>query len=295
MKDIYRSVSLSRLCCLLGLSRQAYHQHFWALSDLTVEQELVLEQVKKIRQLHPVLGGRKLYCLIQSFLLENHIKMGRDAVFDLLATNRLLVRKKRRSIKTTHSSHWLMKYPNLIKNWHPSRPNQLWVADITYVPIKDSFLYLSLITDAYSHKIMGFWIAGSLEAVHTSKALEMALEVCTEKPHQLTHHSDRGLQYCCLEYVTLLKQNGIRISMTESGDPLENAVAERINGIIKNEYLIHHDITNLESAMALLQTIVNRYNQERPHQSINLLAPQVVHEKNLLVNRTWSKKRELVH
>jgi len=295
MKSIYPSVSLSRLCWLLGSSRQAYYQNCWALSDLSVEQQLVVEEVQRIRKIHPVIGGRKLYFLLQPLLLEHQIKMGRDALFDLLSAKKLLVRRRTRRVNTTQSMHWFKKYPNLVKDWHPSRPNQLWVADITYVPTLEGFLYLSLITDAYSHKIMGYRIASNLQAVHTAKALEGALEVCTENTDQLIHHSDRGFQYCSEQYVELLNQHGIRISMTESGDPLDNAVAERINGIIKNEYLAHCEITNTEMALVLLEDIVLRYNQKRPHQSINMLTPQLVHENNLLVNRTWGRRRELLH
>lgn len=290
MKDIYGRVSLTRLCRLLGITRQAFYKHFWEVSDITVEQELVLDQVHSIRQIHPAIGVRKLYHLLQPFLLEHQVKMGRDALFDLLAANKLLVRKRKRRISTTQSFHWLKKYPNLIKDWRPSRPNQLWVADITYIPLTNGFLYLSLITDAYSHKIMGHAVAETLEAVHTTKALQMALSNLKESLECLIHHSDRGIQYCSFDYVNALKQNNIQISMTENGDPLENPVAERVNGILKEEYLRHYPLINIEQVRELLNDVVDRYNKLRPHQSINLITPDVVHEKQLLVNRTWSKK-----
>ncbi len=294
MKDIYPAVSLSRLCRLLGITRQAYYQHFWDVSDITVEHQLVLNQVNQIRKIHPAIGGRKLYFLLQSFLLEHQIKLGRDALFDLLAVNRLLVRKRKRRVSTTQSHHWLTKYPNLIKDWHPTRPNQLWVADITYVPITKGFLYLSLITDAYSHKIMGYSVAENLEAVHTIKALQMSLCNLKEVPLSLTHHSDRGIQYCSYSYINLLKENNIQISMTENGDPLENPVAERINGILKEEYIRHYPITNIDQAIELLDDIVNRYNKLRPHQSISMFTPEVAHEKCFIINKTWSKKKEFL-
>jgi putative transposase len=182
MKDIYPSISLSRLCRLLGITRQAYYQHFWAVSDITIEHQLILDQVIEIRQIHPALGGRKLFYLLQPFLLEHQIKIGRDALFDLLAANKLLVRKRKRRVSTTQSHHWLKKYPNLIKEWHPAKPNQLWVSDITYIPLTYGFLYLSLITDAYSHKVMGYTVADNLEAVNTTKALRMAIGKLTEIP-----------------------------------------------------------------------------------------------------------------
>jgi putative transposase len=237
------------------------------------------------------MGGRKLYYLLQPVLLTHQIKMGRDALFDLLAAHRLLVRKKRRSVRTTWSNHWLKKYPNLIKDHKPRQPGQLWVADITYVPVTNGFLYLSLVTDAYSHRIMGYHIAPTLQAIHCVKALQMALKESALPP--LIHHSDRGIQYCSADYINLLNSAGVKISMTESGDPLENAIAERVNGIIKNEYLVHYKITSTQQARQLLQSVVSRYNEQRPHQSINMLTPQNVHQQMILVNKTWSRKRTL--
>jgi len=292
MKDSYPFISLVRFCRLLGITRQAYYQHFWHTEDVGTEQEILLDKVKQIRQEHPVIGGRKLYCMLQPFLLEHQIKIGRDALFDLLSVHKLLVRKKRRRITTTWSYHWLKKYPNLIRNWNPQLPNQLWVADITYVPSNKGFLYLSLITDAYSHKVMGYYIASNLESVHTTNALRMALESINET-NNLIHHSDRGLQYCSSEYVELLRSKNIQISMTENGDPLENPIAERINGIIKNEYLKHYSITNQSTAMQILERVVTKYNQQRPHQSINMLTPELVHHHKLLVNRKWSKQKQI--
>lgn len=295
MKDMHSSISLTRLCRLLGITRQAYYQHFWNVSDITIEQQLVLNRVREIRLIHPAIGGRKLYYLLQTFLLEHQIKMGRDAVFDLLAMNKLLVRKRKRRVSTTQSHHWLKKYPNLIKGWHPSKPNQLWVADITYVALKNSFLYLSLITDAYSHKVMGFAVGENLEAIHTTRALQMALNSLDQTPEDLIHHSDRGIQYCSLDYVNILQQNHIEISMTENGDPLENPVAERINGILKYEYLNHYQLSELTQVIELVNEVIDRYNRLRPHLSINLITPEIAHHKQLLVNRTWSKKNQNVN
>jgi len=169
MKDIYPAIGLARLCRLLGITRQAFYQHFWHISDVSTEEQLVLGEVNRIRYLHPVIGGRKLYYLLQSFLIDHQIKMGRDALFDFLAAHKMLVRKRRRRTNTTQSHHWLKKYPNLIKDWHPSKPNQLWVSDITYIGIPNGFLYLSLLTDAYCHKIMGYAVADNLEAINTTK------------------------------------------------------------------------------------------------------------------------------
>ena len=293
MKGSYPQISLMRFCRLFGITRQAYYQYFWSVSDVKALQHRVLQRVKEIRAQHPVMGTRKLYCLLQDFLSVHNIKMGRDALFSMLSANKMLVRKRRRRISTTQSHHWLKKYSNLIKGWHPQKPAELWVADITYVPVRNRFLYLSLVTDAYSHKIMGYQIADTLHATHTIKALQMALNDNKVLPDQLIHHSDRGVQYCTAEYVNLLDQHKIKISMTQNSDPLDNPIAERINGIIKDEYLKHYPINNQQDAMTLLGVIISRYNHQRPHQSIKMLTPEIVHQNKLLVNRHWNNHRHL--
>lgn len=290
MKGSYPSIGLARFCRLLGFTRQAFYQHFWNTEDSSTEHRLVLDKVKELRQLHPAMGTRKLLFLLQSFLAEHQIKLGRDALFDLLANHQLLVRRRKRSIQTTQSYHWLRKHPNLLKAWHPTAPDQLWVADITYVPAENGFLYLNLITDAFSHKIVGYCMAESLSAVHTTKALQMALAQRAAGT-SLIHHSDRGIQYCSHEYVTLLENNNIKISMTESGDPLENAIAERINGIIKNEYLQYYSLNHQPDAMKLFDSIVYRYNQLRPHQSINMNTPEMAHLNHSITNKKWPRKK----
>ena len=233
-----------------------------------------------IRKEHKVIGTRKLYDKLQPFMIEHGIKKGRDALFDLLAANRLLVKKRKRRIQTTYSNHWLRKYPNLIRDFIPTAINQLWVSDITYWKIAtDDHLYISLITDAYSRKIVGYHVAETMEAIQSIQALQMALAALggAAVPLQLTHHSDRGIQYCSGKYVKLLQDNGIRISMTENGDPLENAIAERVNGIIKEEYLNHYQTDNLVQAKKQLHKAIGLYNNDRPHMSIGNLTPNKLH------------------
>ena len=276
-----------RCCCLLGITRQAYYQHFWNQEASCFEQELILEQVLHIRRLQPAIGGRKLYTMLQTFLLEHQIKMGRDALFDLLAAHQLLIRKKRRRVTTTQSFHWFRKHPNLIRNIVPLNKNHIWVSDITYYKTTTGHVYISFITDAYSRKIVGYHVADTLEAIHTLKALKMALNQATGPLTDLLHHSDRGVQYCCAEYVNLLQSNQIAISMTENGDPLENAIAERVNGIIKEEFLNYHSLKNQSEVMKLLEQSVNTYNTQRPHMSCNMLTPEDVHLNNLPVERVW--------
>jgi putative transposase len=276
-----------KCCCLLGVTRQAYYQHFWDTEAISFEHEIILNEVRKIRAIHPVIGGKKLYVLLQCFLLEHQIKMGRDALFDLLAAHYLLVRKKKRRVFTTQSFHWLRKYPNCIREIVPAKVNEIWVSDITYYRTKKGFVYISFITDAYSKKIVGYHAADTLETIHTLSALQMAIKENGQSINGLIHHSDRGVQYCSHDYVKLLQDNNIIISMTENGDPLENAVAERVNGIMKQEYLEHHMLNNKEEVMELLATSVNVYNKLRPHMSCNMLTPEMVHQNNIAVQRNW--------
>lgn len=288
MKDMYGKVSLVRLCRLLGMTRQAYYQHFWQQEATGIEESLVLQQVINLRKDHRVMGGRKLYEKLHPFLLDHQIKMGRDALFDLLADNKLLIKRRCRRHVTTWSKHWLRKWPNLIRGMEITRVNQLWVSDITYWKVLEHYLYISLITDAYSHKIVGYHLAETLESIETIQALTMALKQLPPSLAQsLIHHSDRGVQYCSESYVKLLQDNNIQISMTENGDPLENAIAERMNGILKEEYLKHYKADNKEQATEQLGKAVKLYNEHRPHFSIGLLTPELVHSKNLQAEKLW--------
>jgi putative transposase len=288
MKDMYTRISLVRLCRLLGITRQAYYQHFWQQEASGIEESLVLQEVIRLRKDHRVMGGRKLYEKLYPFLLAHQIKMGRDALFDLLAANGLLVKKRRRRHVTTWSGHRFNKWPNIIRGLEIIRPNLLWVSDITYWKVNEEHLYISLVTDAYSHKVVGYHLADTLETMETIKALEMALkESPTDMPESLIHHSDRGVQYCSESYVKLLQDNDIRISMTENGDPLENAIAERMNGILKEEYLKHDQPENKEQAKQALDRAIKLYNEHRPHFSIGLLTPQFVHSNNIETVKLW--------
>lgn len=297
MKDNYRQVSLTRFCRLLGVTPQAYYQHYRHLEEVTIEHEMIVQQVQHLRKYHRYMGGRKLYEKLQPFMLEHQIKLGRDGLFDLLAMNKLLVRKKKRRIHTTQSFHWLRKYPNLVKEFVPTAPNQLWVSDITYWQINSGYVYLSFLTDAYSHKIVGYHVAETLDAVESLECLKMALSNLSH-PHQLIHHSDRGIQYCSASYIKLLQDNNIKVSMTENGDPRENAIAERINGIIKHEYLEGHRVNNADDTKELVRGAVELYNTDRPHMSIGNLTPDLVHFNHLKTEKLWKKyyqKRNLVN
>ena len=293
MKDSYPSISLERFCRLLGFTRQAFYKNTWSRDLKNNNGKLIVAAVKTIREEHPQIGTRKLHKLLQIFFEKHSIKMGRDALFCTLSDYRLLIKRRKRRVITTQSRHWLKKHPNLIKNWYPCMPEQLWASDITYVPCGKQHLYLSLITDAYSHKIMGYHIADTLEAVHCVEALRMALKARMHPMQKLIHHSDRGIQYCSSSYTELLMQNNIAISMTESGDPLDNPIAERINGIIKHEYLKHFGLVNLQHAREILEKIIKNYNDVRPHLSIRMNTPDDVHLKKLLINRQWKKTKRI--
>lgn len=285
-----------RICRLFGISRQAYYQQGWSTESTCVEQELIIQEVLRIRQYHRAMGTKKLYEKLQSFMLEHQIKMGRDALFDTLKSHNLLVRRKKRSVYTTQSFHRYHKYENLIKGFVPTAINQLWVSDITYWRIGEKFVYISFITDAYSHKIVGYHVNKTLETYGSLQALKMALSGFVEEPtkyFKLRHHSDRGVQYCSDEYVKLLAQNNIQISMTQSGDPLENAMAERINGILKEEYLQFYEVENIEQAAEYLEHAVELYNNDRPHLSIGLLTPSNIHQnKQIKIEKLWKNKSQ---
>lgn len=300
MRSNFPRIGLAKLCSWFGVSRQAYYQYNWEVISTTVEDELILQQVRHIRKNHRRMGTRKLYELLQPFLLDNQFKIGRDALFDLLSVNHLLVRKRNRKIKTTNSYHHFRKYPNLIEGLVPTAINQLWVSDITYWKIKNDHLYISFITDAYSHKIIGYHAGETLEAGESIAALRMALSAlgadCQFRP---IHHSDRGIQYCSQAYVEVLKSSEITISMTENGDPRENAIAERINGIIKDEYLDNYEVENVQQAKELLAKSVAFYNQDRPHMSIGNFTPEEVHQSKQTIKpeklwRNYYKKKSTI-
>jgi transposase InsO family protein len=238
------------------------------------------------------MGTRKLLHEMASFLALHHFQIGRDSMFALLAEQGLLVtHRKRRGCTTTLSRHRFKKYPNIIKDLVPLAPNQLWVADITYIHLSNGFAYLSLITDAYSRKIVGFCLSKDLSAKGPLNALKMALSntKCTKN---LIHHSDRGVQYCCDDYVALLEGNGVKLSMTEKGDPLENAIAERVNGILKTE-LLEEVYPNFETAQNAVAVACSTYNHLRPHNSINNLKPFEAHQLEGNIPRLWKNHYQI--
>jgi transposase InsO family protein len=250
-----------------------------------LESELLIQEVQRHRKLQPKIGTRKLLEVMSVFMLTAGIVLGRDGFFDLLREHGLLVRKRKsRKPRTTFSCFWMHRYPNLAKDFIPTGPNQLWVSDITYIRIGNGFGYLSLITDAYSRKIVGFHLHRNLTAWGCIAALKMALKDNRER-EGLIHHSDRGSQYYATDYLNLLGP-GIRVSMTERSDPLENAIAERVNGILKGE-LLKERFDSFSEAAASVAIAISTYNHLRPHSSVDMLVPAVAHTLGGPLKRRW--------
>jgi putative transposase len=278
-------MSLQQICRLLGYSPQAYHKHQKKQLQQGINEQLLLQQIDVIRKQQPRCGGRKLFIMLQPFFSQYNITMGRDKFFDLLKRNNLLVRRIKRSVHTTNSKHHFYRYPNLVKDFTPLKAHELWVADITYIPLKERFAYLFLITDAYSRKIVGFHVSDDMKVSSAVLALKKAL---AQKPPEaiVIHHSDRGIQYCSTEYVNMLQQHHALISMTNNGDPLENAIAERVNGILKTE-LISSYYSDIDAASIHISRCITIYNYRRRHSSLNWQIPHEVHQQKGPQIRRW--------
>jgi transposase InsO family protein len=276
------------LCRLFGKTRHAYYDHQWRRGDQTLKDEIILQLVHKIRNTSlPRLGTRKLLILLKPELDAHHIQVGRDYLFDLLQEHKLLIRRRKRKVFTTDSRHWMRKYANLTSELIITRPEQLWVSDITYIRMGNQWGYLSLITDAYSHKIMGIGFRNDLLTLGCLEALQMAYNNRSYGQHSLIHHSDRGCQYCCKEYVDLLNTQHVAISMTERGDPYENALAERMNGIIKEEFNLYSSQENFENTYLHILKSVTAYNEIRPHGSCDNLTPCQAHKQEGELKKRW--------
>lgn len=245
-----------------------------------------MKYVREIRNDLPRVGTRKLHYMVTPKLQSHGIKLGRDALFNILSNNNLLVRQRRRKAVTTNSNHWMKKYNNLLGDITINRPEQVWVSDITYIKMNQHWAYLSLVTDAFSKKIMGFSLRMDLSTQGCIDALNMALKSRIYSD-SLIHHSDRGAQYCSQVYVEILLKNNIAISMTQNGDPYENAIAERINGIIKNEFDLYTSHCGYAQTLQKIQIAINNYNDIRPHLSSDYLTPNQAHLKTSPMIKRW--------
>lgn len=279
------------MCRVFGYSKQAYYKQLQQNQNTTTKEEIIVGLVKKKREIWKRGSGRNLHQCLLPELKKMDIKMGRDKFFDLLRNNQLLIKSKRSRTKTTCSYHHFNRYKNLIETAVPLRCNEIWVADITYLWLKpqDKFCYLSIITDLYSRKIVGHCVHDSLSVKGCIEALQIAVKSRKNKKLPLIHHSDRGVQYCCHDYVRLLQKQQIQISMTETGDPLENAVAERIHRTIKEEFTNDRQISfsNIDEAKQEIKKFIGFYNQQRPHRSVGWLTPNQAHQCTGALKRVW--------
>ena len=277
-------MSVDAICALFGKTRQAYYQRLGYQYQEAAEESIILDLIAELRKDMGRMGGRKLWHEIN----EAHPKMiSRDKLFDILDKYHLKVHRRKRTVRTTWSESWLHRFPNLVKGLILTAANQVWVSDITYIETKAGFVYLHLVTDAYSKKIMGWCLSPSLHADATISALQMAIRNAGCDLKGLIHHSDRGCQYCCEKYVKLLQDNGIEISMTQDGDPRDNAIAERVNGILKTEWLYDDHFICFEDAYRRVAEVINLYNNKRPHLSLNYKTPAEAHLETGEQKRVW--------
>ena len=275
---------MDEACGLLGVTPQAWYKYHSKSFTEAISEDLIVELCRAIRMDLPGIGGRKLKVKLWE---EFDVDIGRDTLFDILERHGLLIRNRKRKTRTTFSDHGLKVYPDLRKDFIPDGINQLWVSDITYIWLGNCFYYLFLITDAYSKKIVGWEIADNMRHENAETALKMASRQL-KKGQCPIHHSDKGLQYCAKTYVEKLKRRKIRISMTEGYDPRNNGIAERVNGILKDEFLKYMDIDR-DNVREVLTRVINAYHTRRPHLSLGMLTPEEVHNGALPGAKLWKK------
>lgn len=282
-------MSLTFTCGLFGYDRQVYYRSKKRVAKSQQRAEHVVSLVKTVRIKMRKLGVKKLYHILQKDLQA--IGVGRDKLFDILRANHLLIKRKRQYHKTTNSHHRFRKHTNLIKKIEVQRPEQVWVSDITYVGNRTSPKYLALVTDSYSKKIVGYDVSESLSVAGSIRALQMAVNSRMYGARELIHHSDRGLQYCSDRYQELLENSKIKCSMTEQYDPYENAVAERVNGILKQEFILGIKVDDIDLMKCLIKQSIRIYNQQRPHLSCHMHTPEFMHKQCKVVIKTYKRKR----
>jgi putative transposase len=287
--QMYSGFSISYYCKLFGKSRQAFYEQKNEVTDKGLQDAIVLKLVGEIRRDLPRCGTDKLYHMLKVPFEQHNIKLGRDGLYRLLGRYGLLIRYRKRKPFTTNSNHRYKKYPNLIRGMVITESGQLWVSDITYIRLLSGFSYLSIVTDAYSHKIVGYKLHPTLEAQGAIDALVMAGKDL-KRTMSLIHHSDRGIQYCCNEYVKMIEHFGIQLSMTEKGDPYENAIAERVNGILKYEHNLKQTFADYTTAKQAVDDAVKKYNEIRIHDSCGRLTPMQAHEQKGVLKKYWKPK-----
>ena len=271
---------ISEICACFDLKRDSWYKYQKRCKKRKVVHSKVLELVKEERKDQPRVGTRKLYEALRPSFAADHIKVGRDSLFDILRQENMLIRRKRASCKTTNSYHHFHKYGNLVKDMEITAPNQVWVADITYIRTVKGFCYLALITDLFSRKIVGYDISDTLELTGCLGAFKRA-QKAARPAAGLVHHSDRGVQYCSNQYVKELKKHKVEISMTEENHCYENAVAERVNGILKDEFYLDQCFFDTEKAKLATKSAIKLYNNKRLHLSLGYKTPNEVFVANI--------------
>jgi putative transposase len=275
-------------CHLFGINRQVYYRRIRRKAARQSKAGQVVEMIADLRRSMPRIGTRKLYYMLADRLQA--LKVGRDKFFEILRANHLLVQARRSYHVTTNSHHRFRKHKNLILEVPIIRPEQVWVSDITYIGKREKPCYLSLVTDAYSKKIMGYYVADNMNTESSIMALRMAIKNRKYDKVALIHHSDRGVQYCADDYQNILSKGKIKCSMTNNGDPYENAVAERINGILKQEFIIDTYHADLNIMKKIVKEAIEIYNNQRPHYSNYMLTPIQMHSQSDLQMRTYKRK-----
>lgn len=276
---------------MFGISKQAYYKRIKADLKKNERDMKILQIVHDLRKIHPRMGTKKLYEYVKIKLTGTEITIGRDALFDLLRNNGLLVKKTKRFHITTNSNHFFYKSPNLLKETELTHSEQAVVADITYIKTDEGNAYLALVTDPYSKKIMGYAIDDNMKVELVKEALEMAHKNMIFQHEKVIHHSDRGIQYCCPDYSEFAEKMGFVLSTTQQYDPYENAIAERINETLKYEYGLRRTIPTLKIAQKMVQQAVEIYNKERIHWSLGLITPEQAHSQyDKILYKSYSKK-----
>ncbi len=288
MKVRHPDVGLKKLCGLFGVTRHAFYDVVWRDRRQSVERAIILELITELRATLKKAGTRKLYEDLQLRLAGKNISIGRDGLFDLLREEGLLIRRrKRRKPSTTNSNHPFPRYSNLAREIVPQAPEELWVSDITYIELSDEYCYLSLITDAYSRKIIGYCLSDNLAVDGCIVALNMALASRTRFTAGLIHHSDQGVQYGSREYVELLSARRIYVSMSAKGNPYQNAIAERVNGILKQEFDLSQVFVGYYDAKTAIDSAISLYNNVRRHASCDYLTPSEAHQREGEMRKRW--------
>jgi transposase InsO family protein len=276
---------------VFGISKQAYYKRIKTAKQKEMQAEQIKKIIEPIRKKMPRYGTKKLHLDIKDDLKNLSIKMGRDAFFTFARHHRFLVSKTKRCFITTDSKHFFYKSPNLIKNLVPTHSEQVFVNDITYIKLQDGYVYAALVTDLYSKKVMGYKMDDNMKVTLVKDALTMAINNCEHNRQSIIHHSDRGIQYCCPDYSEFAENKGMILSTTEKYDPYENAVAERINGILKYEFGLIKTIPSIDIANKMLKQAVKIYNSERRHCSLDMQTPVFAHTHQQHTYKSYKKQK----